>query len=104
VASKDHAGPLVVEMLSKMPGAKCQSIGSSLKFCLVAEGTADIYLRDQPTMEWDTGAAQAIVEAAGGTVCLLKGRPLHYGKPGLKNPAFVTTGDPQFDWASFVPQ
>src|SRR5690606_27073997 len=65
VASRDHAGPEVKALLARFPDAECLSIGSSLKFCLVAEGAADLYLRDVPTMEWDTAAAQAIVEAAG---------------------------------------
>jgi 3'(2'), 5'-bisphosphate nucleotidase len=102
VASKDHAGPLVSAMLARLSNPQLQSIGSSLKFCLVAEGKADIYLRDLPTMEWDTAAAQCIVEAAGGGVYTLDGQPLRYGKPGLKNPAIMTVGDPQFDWPSLV--
>ena len=56
-------------------------MGLSLKFCLVAEAKADIYLRDLPTMEWDTAAAQCIVETAGGGVYSLDGEPLPYGKP-----------------------
>ncbi len=102
VASKDHAGPLVKTLLQRLPQASLQSMGSSLKFCLVAEGKADIYLRDLPTMEWDTGAAQCVVETAGGSVCSLDGRPLGYGKPGLKNPAIITIGDSQLDWLPLV--
>jgi 3'(2'), 5'-bisphosphate nucleotidase len=98
VASKDHAGPLVGAMLNRLAGPQLQSMGSSLKFCLVAEGKADLYLRDLPTMEWDTAAAQSIVEAAGGGVFSLDGRPLRYGKPGLRNSAIMTVGDVQFDW------
>ncbi|HWD19988.1 MAG TPA: 3'(2'),5'-bisphosphate nucleotidase CysQ [Verrucomicrobiae bacterium] len=94
VASKDHAGPLVADLLKKYPAASLRSMGSSLKFCLVAEGSADIYLRDVPTMEWDTAAAHCVVEAAGGIICLLDGSPLVYGKPGLKNPSIITLGDP----------
>ncbi len=102
VASKDHAGPLVTAMLKRLTNPELQSMGSSLKFCLVAEGKADLYLRDLPTMEWDTAAAQCIVEAAGGGVCSLDGEPLRYGKPGLKNPAIMTAGDTLFDWQSLV--
>jgi 3'(2'), 5'-bisphosphate nucleotidase len=102
VASKDHAGPLVSAMLARLTRPQLQSMGSSLKFCLVAEGKADVYLRDLPTMEWDTAAAQCIVEAAGGGVYLLDGQPLRYGKPGLKNPAIITVGDVQFDWPSLI--
>jgi 3'(2'), 5'-bisphosphate nucleotidase len=102
VASKDHAGPLVGVMLGRLTRPQLQSMGSSLKFCLVAGGKADLYLRDLPTMEWDTAAAQCIVEAAGGGVYSLDGQPLRYGKDGLKNPAIMTVGDTQFDWPSLV--
>lgn len=102
VASKDHAGPLVSAMLARLTSPQLQSMGSSLKFCLVAEGKADLYLRDLPTMEWDTAAAQCIVEAAGGGVYSLDGQPLRYGKPGLKNPAIMTVGDIQLDWPSLI--
>jgi 3'(2'), 5'-bisphosphate nucleotidase len=102
VASKDHAGPLVQKMLSHLPGAELKSMGSSLKFCLVAAGEADIYLRDVPTMEWDTAAAQSIVETAGGTICTLDGNPLRYGKPGLKNGAIITVGDLQLNWSALL--
>ena len=103
VASKDHSGPRVRAMLERMDSPALTSIGSSLKFCLVAEGRADLYLRDLPTMEWDTAAAQCIVEAAGGRVLELSGKPLGYGKPGLKNPAIITIGDPEFGWQELVP-
>ncbi len=102
VASKDHAGPAVKAMLARLPEAELKSMGSSLKFCLVAEGSADLYLRDVPTMEWDTAAAQCIVEAAGGRVCTLDGNPLRYGKPGLKNPAIITVGDPNLQWTNLL--
>jgi 3'(2'), 5'-bisphosphate nucleotidase len=102
VASKDHAGPLVQAMLGRLVQPTLQSMGSSLKFCLVAEGKADIYLRDLPTMEWDTAAAQCVVESAGGSVCSLDGRPLAYGKPDLRNPAIITTGDARLDWSALV--
>jgi 3'(2'), 5'-bisphosphate nucleotidase len=102
VASKDHAGPLVSAMLAGLTNPRLRSMGSSLKFCLVAEGKADLYLRDLPTMEWDTAAAQCIVEAAGGGVYLLNGEPLRYGKSGLKNPTIMTVGDNRFDWRSLI--
>ena len=102
VASKDHAGPLVKAMLARLPDAELKSMGSSLKFCLVAEGDADIYLRDVPTMEWDTAAAQCVVEAAGGRICTLDGNPLRYGKPGLKNPSIITVGDSDLQWPSLL--
>ncbi len=102
VASKDHAGPMVSVMLARLKNPEVKSMGSSLKFCLVAEGKADLYLRDLPTMEWDTAAAQCIVEAAGGGVYSLNGEMLRYGKPDRKNPAIMTVGDRQFDWRALI--
>jgi 3'(2'), 5'-bisphosphate nucleotidase len=102
VASKDHAGPLVDAMLARLTNPQLKSMGSSLKFCLVAKGAADLYLRDLPTMEWDTAAAQCIVEAAGGGVFSLDGEPLRYGKPGLKNSAIITVGDTRLDWRRLI--
>lgn len=102
VASKDHSGPSVKKMVSKLASPALTSIGSSLKFCLVAEGRADLYFRDLPTMEWDTAAAQCVVESAGGLVLDVHAEPLRYGKPGLKNSGFVTVGDRAFPWRSLV--
>ncbi|MCC6921290.1 MAG: 3'(2'),5'-bisphosphate nucleotidase CysQ [Alphaproteobacteria bacterium] len=69
-------------------------LGSSLKFCLLAAGEADLYPRHGPTMDWDTAAGQAVLEAAGGSVRDLQGRPLGYGKTGdgFRNPSFVARG------------
>lgn len=69
-----------------------KSAGSSLKFCLVAAGEADLYPRLGRTMEWDTAAGHAVLLAAGGSVKALDGTPLRYGKPGLDNPHFVAAG------------
>jgi len=69
--------------------------GSALKFSLVAEGSADLYPRLGPTMEWDTAAGQAIVEAAGGTVLKKDGTPLTYGKKDFRNPHFIVRGLPR---------
>ena len=70
-----------------------QALDSSVKFCLIAEGRFDVYPRTGPTCEWDTGAGQAVLEAAGGRVITLEeGRPLTYGKPGFLNPGFVALG------------
>jgi 3'(2'), 5'-bisphosphate nucleotidase len=66
--------------------------GSALKFCLIAEGLADLYPRFGPTMEWDTAAGQAVLEAAGGTVANHDGTAFRYGKKGLLNPGFIATG------------
>ena len=98
VASKDHAGPLVEAMLKKLPGAELTSMGSSLKFCLVAEGKADLYPRFVPTMEWDTSAAQCIV------LVTMDQKTLQYGKPGWKNPSVLTYGDSSVTWSQYLPE
>ena len=77
-------------------------MGSSLKFCLVAEGAADVYPRTVPTFEWDTAAAQCVVEAAGGTVTTRDGRRLRYNKDDLRNPSVFTVGDPSLDWQRWL--
>jgi 3'(2'), 5'-bisphosphate nucleotidase len=66
--------------------------GSSLKFCRLAEGVADLYPRFGTTMEWDTAAGHAVLAAAGGSVSTLEGAPLTYGKPGIRNPHFIARG------------
>jgi len=74
-------------------------IGSALKFCIVAEGAADVYPRLGLTSEWDTAAAQAVLVAAGGAVVTTSGEPLRYNtKPDMLNPFFVAYGDPARDW------
>jgi 3'(2'), 5'-bisphosphate nucleotidase len=102
-SSRDHAGPRVHSLMAGLNGAVFTPMGSSLKFCLVAEGKADLYLRDLPTMEWDTAAAQCVVEAAGGGVYDLSGCPLRYGKPSLTNPPIMTAGDPNLEWLNYLP-
>jgi 3'(2'), 5'-bisphosphate nucleotidase len=91
VASRDHAGPEVTALLGRFPDASCLSIGSSLKFCLIAAGEADAYLRDVPTMEWDTAAAHAIIRAAGATLLNWPSlQPLTYGKTAWRNASLLT--------------
>lgn len=95
VASRSHLDPETQRFLDALPIGERRSIGSSLKFCLVAEAEADVYPRFGPTMEWDTGAGQAVLEAAGGRVMLPDGTaPLGYGKAaaGYRNGAFVAWG------------
>ncbi len=93
MASRYHAaGAELNEFLAGQPVAELTNIGSSLKFCRVAEGRVDLYPRFGRTMEWDTAAAQAVVEAAGGTVCRTDGIPLRYGKSGFENPSFICRG------------
>ena len=105
VASRDHAGPAVGAFVENLKAAGSEvdltSMGSSLKFCLVAEGAADLYPRTVPTMEWDTAAAQAVVEAAGGTLTTLDGERLRYNKPVLRNPSVLAAGG-GFDWQAHL--
>jgi 3'(2'), 5'-bisphosphate nucleotidase len=89
VGSSSHADPKEAEVFSAYGIQTTKSMGSSLKFCLLAEGEADIYYRHGPTMEWDTAAGQAIVEAAGGQVLDLHGHRFAYNKKSLLNTSFL---------------
>ncbi|SLN69745.1 3'(2'),5'-bisphosphate nucleotidase CysQ [Oceanibacterium hippocampi] len=93
VASRSHRSPETDAFLEDYKVASIASAGSSLKFCLVAEGSADIYPRLGRTMEWDIGAGVAILEAAGGRVTKTDGSALAFGKPGFDNPHFVAWGN-----------
>jgi 3'(2'), 5'-bisphosphate nucleotidase len=93
VASRHHGDPALLQaFLADRTVARVVNAGSSLKFCRIAEGEADLYPRFGRTMEWDTCAPHAVVVAAGGSVETLDGRPLRYGKPGWDNPHFVCQG------------
>lgn len=94
VASKSHRNPELEEFLARYDLAESISSGSSIKFCLVACGRADLYPRTGRTMEWDTAAGQGVVMAAGGSVTRMDGAPLTYGKPGFENPHFIVRGAP----------
>ncbi|HET9147262.1 MAG TPA: 3'(2'),5'-bisphosphate nucleotidase CysQ [Acetobacteraceae bacterium] len=92
-ASRHHANaPELKSLLDRYKVARLTNIGSALKFCRLAEGVADFYPRLGRTMEWDTAAPQAVLEAAGGAVVTCDGRPLRYGKPGFENPNFLCYG------------
>lgn len=100
VGSRSHANPILESHLAALGDYEMVSMGSSLKFCLVAEGKADFYPRLGPTSEWDTAAAHAVVTAAGGHLVRLDGSPLEYNrKESLLNPEFLVYGDPSHDWA-----
>ncbi|MFO1127199.1 MAG: 3'(2'),5'-bisphosphate nucleotidase CysQ [Rhodospirillales bacterium] len=92
VASRNHRNPETDAFLAQYDIAEAISSGSSIKFCLVAIGRADLYPRTGRTMEWDTAAGHAVVRFAGGSVTRLDGAPLTYGKPGFENPYFVVRG------------
>jgi 3'(2'), 5'-bisphosphate nucleotidase len=99
VGSRSHPSPELAAYLAALGAYEITDMGSSLKICLVAEGTADIYPRLGPTSEWDTAAAQAILESAGGRMIDTAGQPLRYNsKDDLLNPHFLAFGDRQQDW------
>ncbi len=106
VGSRSHQTPAFAEYLERLDGEyELISIGSSLKFCLVAEGRADLYPRLGPTSEWDTAAAHCVVVQAGGFVVDLNGKPLRYNtKASVLNPYFLVYGDDSQDWLSFIPE
>ncbi|HEX4635509.1 MAG TPA: 3'(2'),5'-bisphosphate nucleotidase CysQ [Rhizomicrobium sp.] len=92
VSSRSHPDARTDELLKTLPIKGHTNAGSSLKFCLVAAGEADIYPRAGETMEWDTAAGHAVLHAAGGTVTNWDGTPLLYGKPGFRNGPFIARG------------
>ncbi len=103
VGSRSHRGSSLDAFLEKIGETDLVPMGSSLKFCVVAEGRADVYPRLGPTSEWDTAAAQAVVEQAGGKVLELDGKPLSYNKKeDILNPYFVVIGATDHDWLALL--
>lgn len=94
VASKSHLNTQTQAFIERLGPVRLMQAGSSLKFCRVAEGNADLYPRLAATAEWDTAAAQAVLEGAGGVVLDCNGIPLRYGKAEVLNPWFVAARDP----------
>lgn len=94
VASKSHLNLETRSFIERLGKTSLVQAGSSLKFCRVAEGAADIYPRLAPTCEWDTAAAQAVLEGAGGAMLDLAGQALRYSKTDVLNPSFIATRDP----------
>ncbi len=106
VVTKSHRDAALEAFLSRVPAHDAVSKGSSLKFCLVAEGSADFYPRTGPTSEWDTGAGHCVAEQAGAQVLTLPDwQPLRYNqKESLLNPGFVVIGDPAYGWQQKLSQ
>ncbi|MDE2346522.1 MAG: 3'(2'),5'-bisphosphate nucleotidase CysQ [Gammaproteobacteria bacterium] len=103
VASRSHRGPLLDGYLEKLGAHETLSRGSALKFCLVAEGAADVYPRLGPTYEWDTAAGHAVLLAAGGHVIAVDGTSLRYNsEDSLLNPHFIAYADPARDWRKYL--
>ena len=94
VASKSHLNEETRAFIDQLGVVALVQAGSSLKFCKIADGEADVYPRLAPTCEWDTAAAQAVLEGAGGHVQDMAGQPLRYGKPEILNPGFVAASLP----------
>jgi len=103
VGSRSHRGDSLNRFLENLGEHEMVGMGSSLKLCLVAEGAADIYPRLGPTSEWDTAAAQCVVEQAGGYVTDTDMQPLRYNtKDSLLNPYFLVFGDDSRDWSGYL--
>jgi 3'(2'), 5'-bisphosphate nucleotidase len=103
VGSRSHRGSTLDAFLEVLGEYEMHSMGSSLKFCVVAEGRADVYPRLGPTSEWDTAAAQAVVEQAGGAVLELDGKQLKYNtKSDILNPHFLVVGPRDRDWLGML--
>ena len=103
-ASRSHRDRKTNAFIHALGPCEDVSVGSSLKFCLLAEGAVDIYPRFGPTCEWDTAAAQVVVEQAGGRVTDVDLEPLRYNtKDSLLNPHFLAFGDRNVDWREFMP-
>lgn len=108
VSSRSHGGERLQTHLNSLADTfgvfEQKPVGSSLKFCILAEGEADYYPRLGPTSEWDIAAAQALLVAAGGAVWRFDGEPLEYNtKDSLLNPDFIAVGDASFDWKHRLP-
>lgn len=103
VGSRSHRGASLDRFLANLGPHELVPMGSSIKLCLIAEGKADIYPRLGPTSEWDTAAAQAIVECAGGQVTDTDGKPLRYNtKAEYLNPSFLVFGDASHNWKGYL--
>ena len=99
VASKSHMDERLQAALDSRKEVETVAVGSSLKFCLLAQGKADFYPRFGPTSEWDIAAAQCVLEVAGGKVITLDGERMRFNqKESLINPDFVAVADPEYDW------
>ena len=104
VGSRSHRGASLDAYLDALGNHDMVPMGSSLKFCVIAEGGADLYPRLGPTSEWDTAAAQAVVEQAGGSVVTLDGKPMTYNeKADILNPHFFVICAPDRDWLALLP-
>ena len=101
--SRSHRTPRTDALLARIGNVEPMALGSSLKFCRIAEGGMDVYPRFGPTSEWDTAAGQAILEGAGGCVLDLRGRPFRYNqRDTVLNGDFIALGDPGLPWRGWM--
>jgi 3'(2'),5'-bisphosphate nucleotidase len=91
--SRFHRDPETDAYLDRFPNIERQVCGASIKFCRIAEGSADLYVRLASISEWDVAAGHALIAAAGGVITTMDGGPLPYGRPGLRLPYFIASGD-----------
>jgi 3'(2'), 5'-bisphosphate nucleotidase len=99
--SRSHGYARQIAMLERIGEYQSMALGSSLKFCVIARGDADLYLRLGPTSEWDTAAAQCVLEQAGGNLVDIEGHAFRYNtRDSLLNPEFIASGDPSIDWSA----
>lgn len=102
-ASRSHRDPRTEALMQRIGDTEAVPLGSSLKFCRLAEGGMDVYPRFGPTSEWDTAAGQCVLEAAGGVVIDSRGRPLRYNqRDTILNGDFLALGDPALPWRDWV--
>jgi 3'(2'), 5'-bisphosphate nucleotidase len=102
-ASRSHRDPRTEAVLARIGEVETIGVGSSLKFCRLAEGAMDVYPRFGPTSEWDTAAGQCVLEAAGGAVLDPRGRPLRYNqRDTILNGDFIALGDPTLPWREWL--
>ena len=98
--SKHHIGPKLEKWLSSIDFFKKESVGSAIKFTLIAEGKADIFPRTSPTYEWDSAAGEAIIQGSGGFVTQMNNKNMIYGREDKKNPNFIAFG--RSNWIKFL--
>jgi 3'(2'), 5'-bisphosphate nucleotidase len=101
--SRSHRDPRTQALMDRLGDIQVEALGSSLKFCRLAEGGMDVYPRFGPTSEWDTAAGQCVLEAAGGVVIDPRGRPLRYNqRDTILNGDFLALGEPQLRWREWL--
>ncbi|MCE3237190.1 MAG: cysQ [Gammaproteobacteria bacterium] len=102
LTSRRNHGKRVAAFTEALPNAHLIRYGSTVKLCLIAEGSADVYMRFSRMLEWDLAAGHCILKEAGGQVCLITGEALAYNTPELMHPNFFAIGCPDYPWQSAI--